>query len=107
MADRSALLLGRLDREADHRRGGCTVAAHGGALTWQGHAALLTQSLDNPAGLTTCPHQSHDYDDESEPPFYTLDGTQTAEWRPDHDRLPLRGPLKRCVRRWLGGFGSV
>src|SRR3954452_20790720 len=78
MADGPTLFLGRLDSEADHRRGGCTVAAHGGALRWQGHAALLTQSLDNPAGLTTCPHQSHDYDDESEPPFYTLDGTQTG-----------------------------
>ena len=31
-------------------------------LTWRGHGALLTQGLDNPAGLPTCPHRSNDYD---------------------------------------------
>src|SRR5690349_1805109 len=78
MADWSALLLGWLDREAHDRRGGGPTAADGGALTWRGHAALLAQSLDNPAG---CPHapagatttttiQNH--------PIYTLDGTQTV-----------------------------
>ena len=37
-------------------------------MTWRGHAALLTQSLDNPAGLPTCPHRSNDYDYDPEPP---------------------------------------